>query len=116
MSEPVRLYIITDDPERAAAYVFECPPAAIPPWARIVTGTVAISAIPDGIRCVDLWYSEASKNPSALAWDIRKSSGRVRLMDDRDWDRLVRGLAHRRTNAPAQPAAPGPQQKQSRWR
>ncbi|MEI2299317.1 hypothetical protein [Ensifer sp. MJa1] len=72
MTEPagIRLYIVTDDPARAALAVVACFVTEVPDFIRIVTDANEIRAIPDGARCIGHWFEWRDQRPSEaqLAW------------------------------------------------
>jgi hypothetical protein len=66
----IRLYIVTDYPERAALAVVACFLTEVPDFIRIVTDATEIRAIPDGARCIGQWFEWRDQRPSEaqLAW------------------------------------------------
>ena len=66
----IRLYIVTDDPARAALAVVACCLSEVPKFIRIVTEAPEIRAIPDGACCIGQWFEWRDLRPSEaqLAW------------------------------------------------
>lgn len=70
----IRLYIATDNAQRAALAVVACFLSEVPDFIRIVTDAREIRSIPDGARCIGQWFEWRDQRPSEaqLAWqDLR---------------------------------------------
>ncbi|MDO3434355.1 hypothetical protein QWJ46_16870 [Rhizobium sp. CBN3] len=79
MTEPVRLFIVTDDPARACLAVMSCSLADCPPFVRILTEADDIRAIPEKARCIGQWFAWSDRRPdeAQMAWEFRRGAGDI---------------------------------------
>lgn len=98
MSEPVRLFIVTDNPERASLDVLGCMLADCPPFARILTAAGDIAAIPEGARCIGQWFAWSDRRPdeAQMAWEDRKARGGIEGVSEAFFQRIDEWNAKRR--------------------
>ncbi|MBB2841440.1 UNVERIFIED_ORG: hypothetical protein GGE64_005223 [Rhizobium etli] len=96
--EPVRLFIVTDNPERACLSVLGCALGDCPPFARILTEAGEIAAIPEGARCIGQWFAWSDKRPdeAQLAWEDRKAAGGIEGVSEAFFQRIDEWNAKRR--------------------
>lgn len=96
--EPVRLFIVTDHPERACLSVLGCMLADCPPFARILTEAAAIAAIPEGARCIGQWFAWSDRRPdeAQMAWEDRKARGGIEGVSEAFFQRIDEWNAKRR--------------------
>lgn len=90
MSQPISLYILTDDAEAAARHIFRLPLAKLPTWVRVVTDWREIERLPEGAPVMGQWFPINGK-PS-LAWTTWRERRREVCLDDdyQKWmDRVV---------------------------
>ncbi|RFB95203.1 hypothetical protein B5K11_09630 [Rhizobium leguminosarum bv. trifolii] len=98
MTEPVRLFIATDNAERACMAVLSCALSDCPPFVRIVTDAAAIAAIPEGARCIGQWFAWSDRKPdeAQMAWDDRKARGGIEGVSEAFFQRIDEWNAKRR--------------------
>jgi len=86
MSE-IKLYIVTDNPERALMSALACGEADRPDWCAVLTDPGLIDRLPDGVRAIGLWYSGRSKSDAERAWRDRRAFGGLSGLsgDDMEW-------------------------------
>jgi hypothetical protein len=110
MTGGVRLFIVTDDPHRAALYFFARDPEFVPGWARMVSTVQEIGRIPDGARATAVWFKPADLRQER--WILRRTE--VRIVGDhfeildaiRAW--LARPFEPEPEDDSAQPVADAP--------
>jgi hypothetical protein len=96
MPDVVRLYLITDNPTRALAYMFGCAETNKPSWAKVVSDPDEILLIPDGAKCHGVWFTNRKhKTDSERSWVERRLMGGIAALDDSDWNKLFAWLAKR---------------------
>ncbi|MBY5763610.1 hypothetical protein HFO06_10975 [Rhizobium leguminosarum] len=90
MTEPVRLFIVTDNPERACLSVLRCMPSDCPPFVRILTEADAIRAIPEKARCIGQWFAWSDRRPdeAQMAWEWRKGAGDIEGVSEAFFQRI----------------------------
>jgi hypothetical protein len=97
VSEPVLLFIVTDDPDVASLAVIGLHRSELPAFVRIVTDADEIRRVPDGVRCVGYWSEWGSRKHDAaqLAWSDRKDAGGLEGLTVAFMTRLDEWLAKR---------------------
>ncbi|UTV37624.1 hypothetical protein MYG64_04720 [Ensifer adhaerens] len=106
----IRLFIVTNDPERALGETLGCATTNAPDWCRVVTDPVEILRLPDGAKCIGAWFGPGA-SPQESAWRERRLVGGIVFLVDEDWQRLSAWIAKRRSGeavAPAPSAVPPP--------
>ena len=90
MSQPISLYILTDDAEAAARHVFRLPLAKLPSFFRVLTDWREIERLPENAPCLCFWVSPRDR-PSLAETAWRERRREVRLDDNyQTWmDRCV---------------------------
>ena len=90
MSEPVRLYIVTDDRIQAALAELGCWPSEVPSFFQILTKAEDIAAIPNGARCIGRWFrwSEKHPTPAQYAWIDRREAGGIEGVSETFYARI----------------------------
>lgn len=79
MTDAVRLYVITDNPDRAARYLMGCSPSALPVWARMVSDVSQIEALPSGVAAIGVFFPAEMRKPSLpeVFWRERVMRGGI---------------------------------------
>lgn len=107
----IRLFIITNHPERALGETLGCATTNAPEWCRVVSDPVEILRLPDGAKCIGAWFGPRASAPES-AWRERRMFGGIVFLTDEDWQRLSAWIAKRKGGAeaakPAPPAMPPP--------
>ncbi|APO74247.1 hypothetical protein AM571_CH01412 [Rhizobium etli 8C-3] len=77
MSEPVHLFIVTDDAYQASYDVIGVHLVELPSFVRIVTKADDIRRLPTGVRCFGCWFAWGARehDEAQLAWQERKDRG-----------------------------------------
>lgn len=101
----IRLFIITNDPERALGETLGCATTNAPDWCRVVSDPVDILRLPDGVKCVGAWFGPGASAQES-AWRERRLFGGILFLTDGDWQRLSAWIAKRKGGA--EPDAPEP--------
>lgn len=73
MSDAPRLYVVTDDPARAALSGLGVQLCDLPDWIRIVTAIRDIERLEAGARAVGFWFR--GQSVARMAWEERKATG-----------------------------------------
>jgi len=105
-----RLFIITNDPERALGETLGCATTNAPEWSRVVSDPVEILRLPDGAKCIGAWFGPGASAQES-AWRERRMFGGIVFLSDEDWQRLSAWIAKRKggaVTAPEPPAMPPP--------
>ncbi len=102
MPDAIRLTIVTECPEAALARTLQCATTNAPSWVRVVSDPEDILNIPNGAKCIAVWFSSRKRMSQAeLAWRERRlMDGIVGLSDD-DWQKLEAWISRRRVSATA---------------
>jgi hypothetical protein len=90
MSEPIRLVIVTDNPDRAAPAIFGMPRLRLPGWVLVMTDWQAIARLDDGAPCMAIWFRRGGfVSLAETTWRERRHE--VKLDDDfaRHFDRVT---------------------------
>ncbi|MFK0330683.1 hypothetical protein ACIQUB_06125 [Rhizobium sp. NPDC090275] len=97
MSEPVHLFVVTDDAERASLDVVGVHLQDVPPFIRIVTEADEIRKLPVGVRCFGCWFAWGAHRHDAaqLAWQDRRFRGGIEGMTVKFLERLDEWRAKR---------------------
>lgn len=101
----IRLFIVTNDPERALGETLGCATTNAPVWCRVISDPVEILRLPDGAKCIGAWFGPGA-SVQELAWRERRMFGGIVFLSDEDWQRLSAWLAKRKGGA--EPARPEP--------
>lgn len=108
-----RLYIITDNAERAAERGLGCRLADLPGWVRMLATPGEISALPNGAKTFGFWFSKNS--PAEFAWQDRRARGGFQAgLTGEELDALNDWIA-RRDAQPSVPAAAAPVTVAEKW-
>ena len=73
MVDAPRLFLVTDDPAKAARHLLGLPLIDLPDWIRVVTEVRDIERLGDGCRAVGFWFHGESM--ARMAWDGGRSEG-----------------------------------------
>lgn len=106
----IRLFIITNNPERALGETLGCATTNAPEWCRVVSDPVEILRLPNGAKCVGAWFGLGTSAQES-AWRERRMFGGIVFLSDEDWQRLSAWIAKRKGGevaAPAPSAVPPP--------
>lgn len=69
----IRLYIVTDNADRAVRYVLGVPRSDMPHWAAIADNSEAIHRIPAGSRCIGTWFEDGPLTDNLRGqWEARR--------------------------------------------
>jgi len=101
----VRLFIVTNDPDRALGETLGCATTNAPEWCRVVSDPVEILRLPSGAKCIGAWFGRDSSAQES-AWRERRLVGGIVFLSDEDWQGLSAWIAKRKGGAEA--AAPEP--------
>ncbi|MEV4609754.1 hypothetical protein MRBLMR1_004853 [Neorhizobium sp. LMR1-1-1.1] len=96
MSQPIRLVIVTDCPERAAPAIFGMAISQLPGWVLVMTDWQTIAKLEDGTPCMAFWSQKRGVVSLAeITWRERRQA--VKLDDDfgRHFDRVTDWLDKR---------------------
>ncbi len=97
MPDAIRLYIITECPEEALARTLQCATTSAPSWVRVLTDPEDILNIPNGAKCIAVWFSSRKRMSQAeLAWRERRLMDGVLGLGDDDWQKLEAWISRRR--------------------
>ncbi|KQV27581.1 hypothetical protein ASC97_04165 [Rhizobium sp. Root1203] len=98
MSEPIRLFIVTDDPDKACLAVIGFHRSELPPFIRIVMDADEIRSLPEGARCIGQWFQWGARrhDGAQLAWMERKDRGGLEGMTEAFYQRLEEWASKRR--------------------
>lgn len=103
MSEPIHLFVVTDDAERASLDVVGVHLQDVPPFIRIVTEAAEILKLPVGVRCFGCWFAWGARqhDVAQLAWQDRRFRGgleglTVKFLERMDEWRAKRAEAERK--------------------
>ncbi|WP_065091620.1 hypothetical protein [Rhizobium leucaenae] len=100
MLDAIRLYIITECPEEALARTLQCATTNAPSWVRVVNDPEDILKIPNGAKCIAVWFSSRKRMSQAeIAWRERRLMDGIVGLEDGDWSKLEAWIA--RKHAPA---------------
>lgn len=96
MSEPIRLVIVTDNPEKAAPAIFGMPRDRLPGWVLVMTDYREILALDEGTPCMAIWFPTRHPTIAEMTWRERRQT--VKLDDDfaKHFDRVTAWLDKRR--------------------
>lgn len=102
----IRLFLITNDPERALGETLGCATTNAPEWCRVVSDPVEILRLPVGAKCIGAWFGPGASAQES-AWRERRMVGGIVFLSDEDWGRLSAWIAKRKGGAePAKPEPP----------
>lgn len=96
MSEPIRLVLVTDNPEKAAPAIFGMVLDHLPAWVLVMSDWRQIEALEEGAPCLAVWFPRGAQPSLAeLTWRERRQT--VRLDDDfgHHFDRVTSWLERR---------------------
>ncbi|MFC5760547.1 hypothetical protein [Rhizobium sp. GCM10022189] len=98
MSEPIRLFIVTDDAAQACLAVMHCHLSDCPSFVRVLTSAADIRAVPDGARCIGQWFAWSDRSPTdaQMAWEWRRDIGGIEGVSLAFFDRVDEWNAKRR--------------------
>lgn len=98
MTEPVRLFIVTDDARHACLAVMHCHLSDCPSFVRVLTVATDIRAIPEGARCIRQWFAWSDRNPTdaQMAWEWRRDIGGIEGVSLAFFERIDEWNAKRR--------------------
>ncbi len=103
----IRLFLVTNNPERALGETLGCATTNAPEWCRVVSDPVEILRLPNGAKCVGAWFGLGASAQES-AWRERRMFGGIVFLSDDDWQRLSAWIAKRKGGADvAKPEAPG---------
>lgn len=79
MSEAIRLYVVTDDPERAARSLLGCGLMGLPAWMKMVSDPFEVEKLPSGTSALGLWFPNGPGRISYLetVWIERRERGGI---------------------------------------
>lgn len=79
MSEAVRLYVVTDDPENAARWLMNCGLLGLPAWMRMVSAPYEVEKLPSGTSVMGLFFPKGTSRISYLetVWIERRERGGI---------------------------------------
>lgn len=107
----IRLFIVTNDAERALGETLGCATTNAPEWCRVVSDPVEILRLPSGAKCIGAWFGPGASAQES-AWRERRLYGGIEFLTDEDWQRLSVWIARRKggaeAGAPEPPAMPPP--------
>ncbi|KSV64077.1 hypothetical protein N185_35510 [Sinorhizobium sp. GW3] len=107
----IRLFIITNDPERALGETLGCATTNAPTWCRVVSDAVEILRIPSGAKCIGAWFGPGASAQES-AWRERRIVGGIEFLSDADWQGLSAWIAKQKAcpdvAKPEPPAMPPP--------
>lgn len=88
--------LVTENADMAFWTALRCTPFDAPAWVAAITGPDEIMALPDGVKCLGLWFSSRKfRSEAEQAWIARRLMGGVVALDDTDWKRLTDWMAAR---------------------
>ncbi len=97
MPDAIRLYLVTECPEAALARTLQCATTNAPSWVRVVSDPEDILKIPNGAKCIAVWFSSRKRMSQAeLAWRERRLMDGVVGLEDGDWQKLEAWISRRR--------------------
>lgn len=84
-----RFYFITNDLPRAALE-FSCHPGNLPHWLAVLDNVDAWMRIPDGSKCMGLWYGSAADLEGwRNVWNTREARGGIDRISVEELDRIL---------------------------
>ncbi|MEQ1403855.1 hypothetical protein ABK249_02820 [Neorhizobium sp. Rsf11] len=90
MPDQIFLTIVTNDPDEAIADALCCAMTNKPKWVRVVSDPIDVLKLPNGTKCVGLWYSGRKHLSGAeLAWRERRMAGGLEFLTDDDHRRIA---------------------------
>ncbi|MBD9621869.1 hypothetical protein IB279_02805 [Ensifer sp. ENS06] len=94
----IRLFIVTNDPERALGETLGCATTNAPEWCRVVSDPVEILRLPSGSKCIGAWFGRDGSAQES-AWRERRLVGGIVFLTDEDWQGLSAWIAKRKGGA-----------------
>jgi hypothetical protein len=84
-----RFFLITNDGPRAALAV-NCHMGNLPPSIAVVDDPTRYADVPNGAKCLGLWYgSDSLVAPAKNLWLARRDRGGIDFISDDVWDRIL---------------------------
>ena len=100
MPDVIRLTIVTECPEEALARTLQCATTNAPSWVRVVSDPEDILKIPNGAKCIAVWFSSRKRMSQAeLAWRERRLMDGIAGLAEDDWQKLETWIARQRISA-----------------
>lgn len=97
MPDTIRLTIVTECPDEALARTLSCATTNAPSWVRVVSDPEHILKIPNGAKCIAVWFSSRKcMSEAELAWRERRLMDGIVGLEDDDWSKLEAWIARRR--------------------
>ncbi|SMD18567.1 hypothetical protein [Rhizobium sp. RU36D] len=88
MRDVIRL--VTEDPGRAFWQALRCTPSGAPSWVVAISNPHEIMIIPDGVKCLGIWFSSRKfRSDAEDAWVARRLMGGIVALEDADWERMA---------------------------
>jgi hypothetical protein len=85
MSQPPRIFLITNDGPRAAL-IFWCHMGNLPPGIVIVDDPWKFAAVPNGSKCRAFWFGNADVTQAwETLWWERKGKGGIEGISEEEW-------------------------------
>lgn len=102
----IKLYIVTDDPQRASIDCFGLDAEYAPAWAQFVQSPWQMMAVPNGARVFPSWHGTASEALLRDLWfEERRKHGRSFRDDWAACFDMLKAWRDRRRGLPAETAA-----------
>jgi hypothetical protein len=97
VSEPIRLVMVTDNPDKAAPAIFGMALNRLPGWVLVMTDYREIIALDEGSPCIAIWFP-INGQPSIAEMTWREYRQTLKLDDDfgKHFDRVTAWLEKRR--------------------
>lgn len=96
MSDEIRLYIITDNPEVAARRLIGCRASSLPGWMKLVTDAAVVETLPHGCSAMPHFVGDKSRTFFLeTVWHERRERGGIDYDAGKHLDRLKEWLLRR---------------------